>query len=109
MNLLSVLQGLASMRLRVALATLGIALLMPQTGSALPKGKPFEELNALIQENATAIDENGDLIEQNSTAILSLSSELTALDGRLGVLETDVDGLTTQFGTPRDRGFRQHL
>ena len=73
--------------------------LMSQAIYALPNGKPFKELNALIEENATAIDANGDLIEQNSTAILSLSSELSALDGRLGVLETDVNSLTTRFSS----------
>jgi len=52
------------------------------------QGKPFQELNALIQENATAIDENGNLIEVNSDAILALNSQLSLLDGRVGVLET---------------------
>ena len=32
-------------------------------------------------------------------AILSLSSQLTALDGRVGILETDVPGLTTRCTT----------
>ena len=73
--------------------------LMSQAIYALPNGKPFKELNALIEENATAINANGELIEQNSTAILSLSSELSALDGRLGVLETDVNGLTARFSS----------
>lgn len=80
-------------------AVITASFFMSQPIYALPNGKPFQELNALIEENATAIDANGELIEQNSTAILSLSSELSALDGRVGVLETTVGGLTTQFAT----------
>lgn len=88
------------MRLHPIAGAIGIALalLVSQSANALPNGKPFQELNALIEENATAIDENGDLIEQNSTAILALSTELSTLDGRVGVLETNVAGLTTRFG-----------
>ena len=86
------------MRLHPIAVAIGITLLVPQSANALPNGKPFQELNALIEQNATAIDANGNLIEQNSTAILALSAELSTLDGRVGVLETDVAGLTTRFG-----------
>jgi hypothetical protein len=37
-------------------AAIGIALLASQSVNALPNGKPFQELNALIESNATAID-----------------------------------------------------
>jgi len=71
-------------------------LLLSQTVSAAPNGRPFQELNALIEENASAIDGNGELIEQNSTAILSLSSELSVLDSRVVVLENNVDGFSAR-------------
>ena len=86
------------MKLRPLVKAIGLTLVVSQAAYASPNGKPFRALNALIEENTTAIDANGDLIEQNGDAILSLSSMLSALDGRVGTLETDVAGLTTRFG-----------
>ena len=85
------------MKLRHLVQAILITLIISQAVYAVPKGKPFEELNSLIKENAEAIDENGELIEQNSTAILALSTELSNISGRVDTLETGVGDLISRF------------
>ena len=75
------------MKLYTLIKTIGLILAITPTAYALPNGRPFQELNTLIEENA----------EQNTEAINVLKGQLTLLDGRVGLLETDVSGLTGRF------------
>jgi len=68
------------------------AYLISQSVFALPNGKPFQELNSLIQENSTAIDANGQLIQSNSDAIIALSADFSVLNDQVNELNVTVYG-----------------
>ena len=87
------------MKLRPLVEAIGLTLVISQAAYAAPNGKPFEALNQLIEDNATAIGENGESIQANAVAITTLSNELSALDGLLGDLTKDVGLINTRLGT----------